>query len=101
MDGKGRWIAYLFVERQWRSVKYEEVYLKAYETVAETRPSISTYFQFYKSERRHQSLNRQTPDQVYMNNVEWPQVACSGLSQNWQKTLKGLSENWGPFLGFV
>jgi len=75
MDGKGRWIDNVFVERLWRSVKYEEVYLKAYETVAEARAGIGTYFQFYNSERRHQSMNRQTPDQVYMGNVEWPQVA--------------------------
>ena len=75
MDGKGRWIDNVFVERLWRSVKYEEVYLKAYETVAEARTGIGTYFQFYNSERRHQSMNRQTPDQVYMGNVEWPQAA--------------------------
>ncbi len=75
MDGKGRWIDNVFIERLWRSVKYEEVYLKAYETVVEARTGIGTYFQFYNSERRHQSMNRHTPDQVYMDNVEWPQVA--------------------------
>ena len=75
MDGKGRWVDNVFVERLWRSVKYEEVYLKAYETVAEARAGIGTYFQFYNSERRHQSMNRQTPDQVYAGNVEWPQAA--------------------------
>jgi len=75
MDGKGRWIDNVFVERLWRSVKYEEVYLKAYETVAEARTGIGTYFQFYNNERRHQGMNRYTPDQVYMGNVEWPQAA--------------------------
>jgi len=75
MDGKGRWVDNVFVERLWRSVKYEEVYLKAYETVAEARSGIGTYFQFYNSERRHQGMNRQTPDQVYAGNVEWPQAA--------------------------
>ena len=75
MDGKGRWMDNVFVERLWRSVKYEEVYLKAYETVAEARASIDTYFEFYNSERRHQSLNRQTPDQFYLGNVEWPRAA--------------------------
>jgi putative transposase len=75
MDGKGRWIDNVFVERLWRSVKYEEVYLKAYESVAEAREGIGTYLEFYNSERRHQSLNRQTPDQVYLGNVEWPQAA--------------------------
>lgn len=75
MDGRGRWIDNVFVERLWRSVKYEEVYLKAYETVAAARSGIGTYFQFYNSERRHQSMNRQTPDQVYLGNVEWPKAA--------------------------
>lgn len=75
MDGKGRWMDNVFVERLWRSVKYEEVYLKSYETVAEARAGIGTYLEFYNSERRHQGLNRQTPDQVYWGSVEWPQAA--------------------------
>ena len=75
MDGKGRWMDNVFVERLWRSVKYEEVYLKAYETVAEARAGIGTYLEFYNSERRHQGINRQTPDQVYWGSVEWPQAA--------------------------
>lgn len=75
MDGKGRWMDNVFVERLWRSVKYEEVYLKSYETVAEARAGIDTYLEFYNSERRHQGLNRQTPDQVYWGSVEWPQAA--------------------------
>jgi putative transposase len=75
MDGKGRWMDNVFVERLWRSVKYEEVYLKAYETVAEARQGIGTYFEFFNSERRHQSLNRQTPDQLYRGEVEWPRAA--------------------------
>ena len=65
MDGKGRWVDNVFVERLWRSVKYEEVYLKAYDTVAEARESLGLYFEFYNHERRHQSLDRQTPDAVY------------------------------------
>ena len=65
MDGKGRWRDNVFVERLWRSVKYEEVYLKAYETVHEARSSLAKYFDFYNHERGHQSLNRQTPWQVY------------------------------------
>jgi len=75
MDGKGRWVDNVFVERLWRSLKYEEVYLKAYETVAEARLGIGNYFQFYNCERRHQSLNRQTPDQVYEGSVMWPVAA--------------------------
>jgi putative transposase len=65
MDGKGRWRDNVFVERLWRSVKYEEVYLRAYETVPEARSALAKYFDFYNHERRHQSLNRQTPWQVY------------------------------------
>ena len=65
MDGKGRWRDNVFVERLWRSVKYEEVYLKAYETVHEARTSLANYFDFYNHERGHQSLNRQAPWQVY------------------------------------
>ena len=65
MDGKGRWVDNVFVERLWRSLKYEEVYLRGYSDVAEARRSISSYFEFFNRERIHQSLNRQTPDQVY------------------------------------
>ena len=65
MDGKGRWVDNVFVERLWRSLKYEEVYLRGYSDVAEARRSISNYFEFFNRERMHQSLNRQTPDQVY------------------------------------
>ena len=65
MDGKGRWVDNVFVERLWRSVKYEEVYLKAYESIGDARDSLGQYFAFYNSKRRHQSLDRQTPDSVY------------------------------------
>ena len=65
MDGRGRWRDNVFVERLWRSVKYEEVYLKAYETVHEARTSLAKYFDFYNHERGHQSLDRRTPWQVY------------------------------------
>lgn len=64
MDGKGRWVDNVFVEPLWRSVKYEEVYLKAYETVAEARTSLANYFHFYNHERRHKALG-QTPWQAY------------------------------------
>ena len=65
MDGKGRWVDNVFVERLWRSVKYEEVYLKAYDSIGEARASLGDYFTFYNAERRHQSLERRTPDSVY------------------------------------
>jgi putative transposase len=65
MDGKGRWVDNVFVERLWRSVKYEEVYLRAYASIGDARQSLSRYFSFYNAKRRHQSLDRQTPDSVY------------------------------------
>ena len=75
MDGKGRWVDNVFVDRLWRSLKYEEVYLKAYDSVAEARLGIGYYFRFYNRERRHQSLDRQTPDQVFEGSVMWPVAA--------------------------
>ena len=65
----------MFIERLWRSVKYEEVYLYAYETVAAAWAGLDRYFRFYNRQRRHQSLNRQTPDQVYAGNNRWPEAA--------------------------
>ena len=70
MDGKGRWVDNVFVERLWRSVKYEEVYLNAYDTVAQAKQRLGRYFTFYNSERRHQSLNKQTPDSVCFQTAE-------------------------------
>ncbi|MFS2325067.1 IS3 family transposase [Brucella sp. H1_1004] len=67
MDGKGSWRDNVFVERLWRSIKYEEVYLHAYKTVSEARTGIGRYLNFYNSRRPHSSLDRQTPDQVYFN----------------------------------
>lgn len=65
MDGKGRWIGTVFVGRFWRSVKDEEIYLKAYNSVAEAKRSLGDYFEFYNQKRRHQSLERQAPDRVH------------------------------------
>jgi putative transposase len=65
MDGKGAWRDNVFVERLWRSVKYEEVYLRAYETVGEARHSIGRYLDFYNGRRPHSSLDDMTPDQAY------------------------------------
>ena len=67
MDGKGAWRDNVFVERFWRSIKYEEVYLRAYEDVPEARQSIGRYLDFYNSRRPHTALDRRTPDQAYFN----------------------------------
>ena len=69
MDGKGAWRDNVFVERLWRSVKYEEVYLRAYETVGEARASIGRYLDFYNGRRPHSSLDGRTPDQAYFNSL--------------------------------
>jgi len=67
MDGKGAWRDNVFVERFWRSVKYEEVYLRAYDDVPEARASIGRYLAFYNGRRPHTALDRRTPDQAYFN----------------------------------
>jgi putative transposase len=67
MDGKGAWRDNVFVERVWKSVKYEEVYLRAYASVVEARSSLGRYLNFYNTKRPHSSLDRQTPDRAYFN----------------------------------
>src|SRR6201998_1360410 len=69
MDGKGRCMDNIFVERLWRSLKYEEVYLHAYATVAEARTGISARLRFYNEERQHQSLGYRTPRQIYQEGL--------------------------------
>ena len=69
MDGKGAWRDNVFLERFWRTLKYEEVYLKAYDSVAEARLSIGRYLEFYNGRRPHASLDRSTPDQAYSSSL--------------------------------
>ncbi|MCO6180982.1 IS3 family transposase [Ciceribacter sp. RN22] len=76
MDGKGAWRDNVFVERLWRSIKYEEVYLHAYKTVSEARVAIGRYLTFYNTRRPHSSLDRQTPDQAYFNALAPMMVAA-------------------------
>jgi putative transposase len=75
MDGRGSWRDNIFVERLWRSVKYEEVYLRAYDSVAEARASLGRYLDFYNRKRPHSSLDARTPDQAYFDHL--PQVAAA------------------------
>jgi len=75
MDGQGAWRDNVFVERLWKSVKYEEVYLKAYNTVSEARTSIGQYLEFYNRRRPHSSLDRMTPEQFYFNSLPLTQAA--------------------------
>ena len=69
MDGKGAWRDNVFVERLWRSIKYEEVYLRAYNSVGEARQSIRRYLDFYNDRRTHSSLDGMTPDQAYFTEL--------------------------------
>ena len=69
MDGKGAWRDNVFVERFWRSAKYEEVYLRAYDSVKEARESLGRYMEFYNGKRPHSSLGARTPDHAYFNHI--------------------------------
>ena len=65
MDGKGAWRDNIFVERFWRSIKYEEVYLHAYDSVSQAKAGIARYIDFFNTARPHSSLDKQTPDEFY------------------------------------
>ncbi|PPE76756.1 IS3 family transposase [Kaistia algarum] len=69
MDGKGRWVDNVMVERLWRSVKYEEVYLKAYSSVTDAKKQLSAYFEFYNLKRPHSSLDKMTPNEFYYDQL--------------------------------
>ena len=75
MDGRGSWRDNVFVERLWKSVKYEEVYLRAYETVSDARTGIGRYFEFYNAQRPHSSLGGMTPDEFYNRALPAPAAA--------------------------
>jgi putative transposase len=69
MDGRGAWRDNVFVERLWRSIKYEEVYLHAYDSVSAAKAGIARYATFYNTRRPHSSLDRRTPDHVYFKSL--------------------------------
>jgi putative transposase len=75
MDGRGAWQDNVFIERLWRSVKYEEIYLRAYETVAEARRLIGRYLDFFNTKRPHSSLGARTPNHAYF--TELPTLAAA------------------------
>lgn len=77
MDGKGRWMDNVLVERLWGSVKYEEVYLHAYDTPATARARLDRYFCFYNQRRTHQALDSLTPDDVYFQAKRLRKVASN------------------------
>lgn len=69
MDGKGRWVDNVFIERLWRSLKYEEVYLNAYENIPHARQRIRAWMEFYNHRRKHQALEKMTPDTLYYKSI--------------------------------
>jgi len=75
MDGKGAWRDNVFIERLWRTVKYEHVYLHAYESTSEAKSKIGNYFEFYNRRRPHSKLDRLTPDQVYFESLTSEEAA--------------------------
>ena len=75
MDGRGSWRDNVFVERLWWSVKYEEVYLRAYDSVGDARASLGRYLVFYNALRPHSSLDARTPDHAYFNHLPLPAAA--------------------------
>ena len=76
MDGKGRWMYNVFIERLWRSVKYEDIYLKGYSSITEVKKGLSSYFMFYNEKRWHQSFDRKTPAMVYFGTKSQGQAAA-------------------------
>ena len=99
MDGKGRCMDNIFVERLWRSLKYEEVYLNAYATVAEAKAGIGSWLDFYNTERQHQSLGYRTPRQVYQEDL-WI-CGRSALPTGCASSASRASSEGGKMLAFA
>jgi putative transposase len=76
MDGKGRWMDNVFIERLWKSVKYEDIYLKGYASMAEVRNGLVNYFKFYNEKRWHNSFDKKTPNMVYFDTLAQKQAAA-------------------------
>lgn len=88
MDGRGRALDNIFVERLWRNVKYEDVYLKGYANMAELTVGLAQYFAFYNAEQPHQSLGYQTPDQVYRDGIGGGALIADRFGDNDEKPQK-------------
>jgi putative transposase len=76
MDGKGRWRDNVFIERLWKSVKYEDIYLKAYASMSEVKKGLTNYFKFYNEKRWHNNFDKKTPAMVYFNTLSQKQAAA-------------------------
>jgi hypothetical protein len=92
MDGKGRWIDDVFIERLWRTVKYEDVYLHAYRDAREAKQRLTEYFDLYNTRRLHQSLEYKTPDEVYLGTQDPLSGTGSGGTQA-EKTPELLAQS--------
>ena len=101
MDGQGRWMDNVFIERLWKSVKYEDVYLKAYSSISEVRKGLTLWFDRYNLRRRHQGLDNRTPDEVYWSTL--PTVEGSDVNQGGSplKTYLILSKEPRPSLSII
>ena len=99
MDGKGRCMDNIFVERLWRSLKYEEVYLNAYATVAEAKAGIGDWLRFYNEERQHQSLGYRTPRQIYEQGL-W-MCGRSAMPTGCASPASRVSSQTGEMLAFA
>ena len=76
MDGKGRWMDNVFIERLWKSVKYEDIYLKSYGSMTEAKRWHAEYFKFYNDKRWHQNFDKKTPSMVYFDSLAQKQAAA-------------------------
>lgn len=75
-DGKGRWVDNVFIERLWKSVKYEDIYLNAYDSMMEVKGGLAIYFKFYNEKRWHNTFDRKTPAMVYFDSESQKQAAA-------------------------
>ena len=98
MDGRGAWRDHVFVERLWKSVKYERVYLHAYDSVIEARQSILQYVDWYNRARPHSSLDRHTPDEAYAVMLPTGKLAAYVAAETSLKNLGLLCNRMGPLL---
>jgi len=89
MDGRGRALDNIFVERLWRTVKYEDVYIKEYQTIPEAQEGLKDYFDYYKMERRHSSLHNNTPWTVFsgIETFGFKQIKCVNIRRIKRKSL--------------
>jgi putative transposase len=96
MDGRGRALDNIFVERLWRNVKHEDVYLKGYASMGELTVGLAQYFAFYNAERPHQSLGYATPDQVYRSATGGGALIADKIWPHRRRAAKGMQDGAAP-----